>query len=163
MARTLKTYSSVRLLWPTWNITLNQTINTQDCLLANLTNGLQGNVIFNSGRWVGYEGKDLDLTIDLGEVKPIRLISVRTLVSPSQWIMPHRGIWMWVSTDGKNFEDIYDLPAEPMPANKPDYIDTDNVLLPTAERQHAMFASRCYLKRACLLGIPMLEKQLGCL
>ena len=95
-----------------------------------LTNGLQGNVIFNSGRWVGYEGKDLDLTIDLGEVKPIRLISVRTLVSPSQWIMPHRGIWMWVSTDGKNFEDIYDLPAEPMPANKPDYIDTDNVLLP---------------------------------
>ena len=95
-----------------------------------LTNGLQGNVIFNSGRWVGYEGKDLDLTIDLGEVKPIRLISVRTLVSPSQWIMPHRGIWMWVSTDGKNFEDIYDLPAEPMPANKPDYIETDNVLLP---------------------------------
>lgn len=95
-----------------------------------LTNGLQGNVIFNSGRWVGYEGKDLDLTIDLGEVKPIRLISVRTLVSPSQWIMPHRGIWMWVSTDGKNFEDIYDLPSEPMPANKPDYIDTDNVLLP---------------------------------
>lgn len=95
-----------------------------------LTNGLQGNVIFNSGRWVGYEGKDLDLTIDLGEVKPIRLISVRTLVSPSQWIMPHRGIWMWVSTDGKNFEDIYDLPAEPMPANKPDHIDTDNVLLP---------------------------------
>lgn len=95
-----------------------------------LTNGLQGNVIFNSGRWVGYEGKDLDLTIDLGEVKPICLISVRTLVSPSQWIMPHRGIWMWVSTDGKNFEDIYDLPAEPMPANKPDYIDTDNVLLP---------------------------------
>lgn len=95
-----------------------------------LTNGLQGNVIFNSGRWVGYEGKDLDLTIDLGEVKPIRLISVRTLVSPSQWIMPHRGIWMWVSTDGKNFEDIYDLPAEPMPANKPDYIETDNVLFP---------------------------------
>ena len=95
-----------------------------------LTNGLQGSVIFNSGRWVGYVGKDLDLTLDLGEVKPIRLISVRTLISAAQWIMPHRGLYVWVSTDGKNFEDIYDLPADPMPANKPDYIDTDNVLLP---------------------------------
>ncbi len=79
---------------------------------------------------MGYVGKDLDLTLDLGEVKPIRLISVRTLISPAQWIMPHRGLYVWVSTDGKNFEDIYDLPADPMPANKPDYIDTDNVLLP---------------------------------
>ena len=98
-----------------------------------LTNGLQGNVIFNSGRWVGYEGKDLDLTLDLGEVKPIRLISVRTLISPVQWIMPHRGLYVWVSTDGKNFEDIYDLPADAMAADKPDYIDTENVLLPMAK------------------------------
>ena len=82
---------------------------------------------------MGYVGKDLDLTLDLGEVKPIRLISVRTLISAAQWIMPHRGLYVWVSTDGKNFEDIYDLPADPMPANKPDYIDTENVLLPMAK------------------------------
>ena len=99
-----------------------------------LTNGLQGNLLFNSGRWVGWCDNDLDLTIDLGKEMEVRQFSIRTLVSPSQWIMPHRGLYIWISTDGKYFEDIYDLPADPMPADKADYIDTDNVLLPMPQK-----------------------------
>ena len=99
-----------------------------------LINGLQGNLLFNSGRWVGWCDNDLDLTIDLGKEMEVRQFSIRTLVSPSQWIMPHRGLYIWISTDGKYFEDIYDLPADPMPADKADYIDTDNVLLPMPQK-----------------------------
>lgn len=53
--------------------------------------------------WVGFEGKNLDLTIDLGKVLNLQKVSFAFLRWRGSWIMLPREVEVFVSEDGKKF------------------------------------------------------------
>ncbi len=81
-----------------------------------LTDGRRGTTNFQNGEWQGFEGEDLEVTIDLGIETPINKLSLSTLNDPNVWIfMPRKAIF-YISNDGNNFIKISeienDLPTE---------------------------------------------------
>lgn len=54
--------------------------------------------------WHGYLGNDIDLTIDLGRVQPIRRIALGFLQSLTAWVMPPKRLEVFTSKDGEKFQ-----------------------------------------------------------
>lgn len=54
--------------------------------------------------WHGYLGNDIDLTIDLGSVQPIRRLSLGFLQSLTAWVMPPKQLEVFISKDGKTYQ-----------------------------------------------------------
>lgn len=71
-----------------------------------LTDGRFGASSFNTGEWIGFEGKSMIATIDLGKSQEISSVTIRTLVNTPNWIFDTRGIAIAVSTDGKDFTEV---------------------------------------------------------
>ncbi len=70
-----------------------------------ITNGVQGANDYKV-HWLGWEGENIQLTLDLGESRAFHSISIGSLWDPKSWILhPSRVICM-VSTDGNNWENI---------------------------------------------------------
>jgi hexosaminidase len=74
-----------------------------------LTNGVKGEEA-NSATWVGFEGKDLDITIDLGQVMNIGKVSFAFMGASASWIMLPTEVEVFVSTDGKKFSSVKKIP-----------------------------------------------------
>ena len=53
--------------------------------------------------WLGFWGKDLNATIDLGKLETISKISINTLSSEGSWIYYPKSISVLVSKDGENY------------------------------------------------------------
>jgi predicted alpha-1,2-mannosidase len=68
-----------------------------------LIDGLRGNNNFRTGRWQGYQGKDLEVTLDFGEPRDIRQISVGFLRDIGSWIFYPTSAAVSVSDDGESF------------------------------------------------------------
>lgn len=83
-----------------------------------LTDGLSGNDNYKTGRWLGFQGKDLDATIDLQQPAEISKVSFNTNVVPGDWIMGAAGITVKVSDDGKTFREVA---SKTMPAPENSY------------------------------------------
>ena len=71
-----------------------------------LTDGLSGNDNYKTGRWLGFQGKDLDAAIDLKEPTEFSKVSFNTNVVKGDWIMGAAGVTVKVSDDGQNFKEI---------------------------------------------------------
>jgi len=71
-----------------------------------LTNGAIGSLAFNDGNWQGFEGKNLQLTIDLGEKKKIKTIRTHFLQDQKSWIFLPTSVHISVSNDAINFEQV---------------------------------------------------------
>ncbi|WP_106828987.1 glycoside hydrolase family 20 protein [Parabacteroides pacaensis] len=71
-----------------------------------LTDGLTGNNNYKTGRWLGFQGRDLDAVIDLKEPTEIQKVSFNTNVVKGDWIMGVTGISVKISDDGKSFKEI---------------------------------------------------------
>lgn len=70
-----------------------------------LTNGISGNMrTWNA--WVGISGKDLDPTIDLGEITTVNRVYTNYVNSKQSWIHPPKSIEVLVSDDGINFKSL---------------------------------------------------------
>lgn len=67
-----------------------------------LTDGLYGGTTFVES-WVGWEGRDADFVIDLGENKQISRISTDFLHQLGAWILLPQSVTYSVSTDNKTF------------------------------------------------------------
>ncbi len=78
-----------------------------------LTNGICGARSFDDGTWQGFEGNDLDATIDLGTVTPISHLTVHFLQDHHGWIFAPTDVQYEVSEDGKNFTSVgtFSLPV----------------------------------------------------
>ncbi|WP_337040567.1 glycoside hydrolase family 20 protein [Emticicia sp. 17c] len=74
-----------------------------------LTNGVKGEEA-NSATWVGFEGKDLDITIDLGQTMEISKVSFAFLRASAMWIMLPREVEVFISDDGKTFKSVQKIP-----------------------------------------------------
>ena len=67
-----------------------------------LTDGLYGGATYNES-WVGWEGRDAEFIIDLGEVKPITSVETDFLYSMGAWILLPKSVTCYVSKDNKDF------------------------------------------------------------
>ena len=63
-----------------------------------LTDGLYGGSSFNES-WVGWEGRDAEFVIDLGEIKKIQLVEVDFLHKLGAWILLPKSVSCSVSAD----------------------------------------------------------------
>ncbi len=72
--------------------------------VALLTNGVRGANDFKV-HWLGWEGLDFDLTVDLGTATAAHEVSIGTLYDPHSWILHPRRITCSVSADGVEFRD----------------------------------------------------------
>ncbi len=70
-----------------------------------LTDGLSGNLNYNTGRWLGFL-KDMDLTIDLLTPTPISSVSLSVNVSKGAAVMDATGLEVWCSDDKKSFRKL---------------------------------------------------------
>lgn len=85
-----------------------------------LVNGLQGGENYKSGRWLGFQGKDLDAVIDLGEPTAVRQVSFNTNVVKGDWIMDASGVSVKGSDDGKTFREIASVSIPELKASDKD-------------------------------------------
>ncbi len=68
-----------------------------------LTDGIRGNALLDEATWQGYLGQDVDLIVDMGEIKPIGMIAVGFLQDSSHDVFMPSVVDFAVSDDGTNF------------------------------------------------------------
>lgn len=68
-----------------------------------LCDGKRGTTNFSDGKWLGFEGVDLDVTLDLGGIKSIKGVGLSCLRVIPSWIFLPVGVQISSSTDGKTF------------------------------------------------------------
>ncbi len=71
--------------------------------VSGLFDGLIGSSNPMNRQWMGFEGSDFEVTIDLGEVKPVATIGVDVLQMPVSWIFLPEKVEFYSSSDGKTF------------------------------------------------------------
>jgi len=68
-----------------------------------LFDGLIGSSSQTNKQWMGYEGDDFEVTIDLGEVKSLKTLGIDVLQLPVSWIFLPEKVEFYSSTDGKSY------------------------------------------------------------
>ena len=71
-----------------------------------LVDGMVGNPSKYGRDWLGFWGKDMNATIDLGNLETISIIKINTLLGEGSWIHYPKEIQFLVSSDGINFKNI---------------------------------------------------------
>ncbi|MBK8501962.1 MAG: discoidin domain-containing protein [Saprospiraceae bacterium] len=75
-----------------------------------LIDGLFGSLNINDGRWQGYLGANLDITIDFGERAEISTVKMTALKDQNARIFLPNKVTFEVSNDGERFAEIYRKP-----------------------------------------------------
>ncbi|QHV96522.1 family 20 glycosylhydrolase [Spirosoma endbachense] len=70
-------------------------------------NGVSGTSRYNSGEWIGFQGKDADIQIDLQRIQSISSISTHILNYHWQRMWAPDTLRFSVSEDGVTFRDVY--------------------------------------------------------
>jgi hypothetical protein len=78
--------------------------------LSLLTNGVRGANDFKV-QWLGWEGLDFELVLDLGSPGAVREIALSTLYDPKSWILHPVKVTGSVSRDGTSYRDIGAIPV----------------------------------------------------
>ena len=75
---------------------------------------LGGDASFADGTWAGWQGNDLELTIDLGRLRTVGSIATNFLQDSGSWIVLPRSVRYSVSDDGKRWRQVHrvDLDAD---------------------------------------------------
>ena len=86
---------------------------------AALTDGLFGGATYKDS-WVGWEGEDVTIVLDLGRVTSISAIDSDFLHQLGQWILLPRAVSYSVSTDGENWSApiLHEIPEDSDPKVK---------------------------------------------
>ncbi|NSL88161.1 family 20 glycosylhydrolase [Chitinophaga sp. Mgbs1] len=74
---------------------------------AALVNGIEGNASYNDGQWFGYNGKDVEATVELDSIQDIHLLGANTINATDNWIYPPKQVTFSVSDDGKSYREVY--------------------------------------------------------
>jgi hypothetical protein len=103
-----------------WSITLNTAFEPQYNAggAEGLIDAIHGSANWQKGNWQGYQKNNVDLVIDLKEVKTISTVTAGFLQDTRSWIIMPKQVIVEVSTDGKTFTQVYSgenyLPVEDM-------------------------------------------------
>ncbi|MGH8161325.1 MAG: hypothetical protein ACRESR_04115, partial [Gammaproteobacteria bacterium] len=71
-----------------------------------LVNGILGSTNFHDGQWAGWQGADMDATIDLQQPTVLHSVSVRFLQSMGSWILLPRSVGLEVSSDDQTWDTL---------------------------------------------------------
>ena len=83
-----------------------------------LVDGMKGNTSKFGRDWLGFWGKDLKATIDLGKSEIISKISINTLLSEGSWIYYPKSIEILVSKEGENYMPLSTVSSKQIHENK---------------------------------------------
>jgi len=71
-----------------------------------LIDGRRGGPSYRLGRWQGYQGTDLDATVDLGDVRDVRRVTIGFLQDAGAWILMPREVVFLLSDDGGSYREV---------------------------------------------------------
>ncbi|MCB0827019.1 MAG: family 20 glycosylhydrolase, partial [Armatimonadetes bacterium] len=90
-----------------------------------LINGINGsNERYGDAEWLGFDGKDCKLTIDLGQEQTVHAVHFRFFNGEGQWIYLPRKATVALSTDGQSYRAVGQLE---------DITGADKVITPTID------------------------------
>jgi len=75
-----------------------------------------GSKNYSDGKWLGFDGNDFDVTINLREIKVITSIGVNFVSNPNSWIFVPQEVSFYISEDGKEYIQIMNSKVQ-----NPDY------------------------------------------
>ncbi len=97
--------------------------------------GRRGSLDFTDGSWLGFEGADLDVVIDLQKVQTVRGVSCGFLENQFSWIFLPREVTVALSEDGKRFQTVWSTSIDAPRANPiPEVKDVTGIFEPVAAR-----------------------------
>jgi arylsulfatase A-like enzyme len=73
---------------------------------ATLVDGERGTFDFHDGKWVGFEGRDAEATVDLGTPTRVRRVTCGFLEEQPSWIFLPADVEIAVSADGREFAPV---------------------------------------------------------
>jgi arylsulfatase len=76
-----------------------------------LTDGALGSRDHNDGRWLGFEGDDLEAVIDLGRPVTVRRVGIDCLRAQISWIFLPQWVEFAVSADGDDWQTLGRVPV----------------------------------------------------
>lgn len=79
-----------------------------------LVDGLYGSTNYKTGRWLGFQGDDLDATIDLRKPTSIQRVRFHANMVKGDWILLPKNVKVRVSTDGKHFREVLNKDVAPV-------------------------------------------------
>jgi len=68
-----------------------------------LADGVRGSTSYSDGAWLGFQGVDLDATVELKASQAVKRVSVGCLQDQNAWIFLPTRMEVLVSSDGKDF------------------------------------------------------------
>ena len=71
-----------------------------------LVDGVRGSDSFGDGQWQGYEGEDLEVTVDLGEIMPLQRLSTAFMQNTGSWIFLPTFVEWAISRDGEHYKAV---------------------------------------------------------
>jgi hypothetical protein len=71
--------------------------------------GLRGTVSFWDGMWQGYQGNDINITIDLGEAQNISRLTASFYQNQGSWIFLPSSVIFSVSNNDKDYKSIAEI------------------------------------------------------
>ena len=125
-------------------IVANQPINEQYLFkgASTLNDGLKGNSSYRSGRWIAFNGNDMDMTIDLQQPTEISSVAISVNIAKGDWVFDARNLSVEVSDDGKTFKKIA---SEEYPAmketDKDGVVDHQHTIAPVTTQYVRVIAS----------------------
>lgn len=69
-----------------------------------LTDGVLGSDNHADGFWTGWQGEDLQATVDLGKTTSVQSVSMRFLQQSGSWILLPRAVRYYASRDGRRWQ-----------------------------------------------------------
>jgi len=85
------------LIEPSWKYPANG--------IKTLTDGLRGDEDYRFN-WLGFEGEDMEVVLDLGEITTIKKVSADFLQVILSWVFLPQQIEVSISDDGNNFKNV---------------------------------------------------------
>ncbi len=72
-----------------------------------LVDGKRGSTNFNDGKWLGFEGNNCVVTLDLGNSKPVDSVHISFLRVLPSWIFLPEKISIFASNDGQKYTPVH--------------------------------------------------------
>lgn len=102
-----------------------------------LVDGLRGVGNIRTGRWLGFNGNDMEAVIDLGAEQELSEMELRTFVDRDDWVFNARGVAIAVSSDGVNYTEVASKTMEPATADSPKGIETFTLTFEPVKARYA--------------------------
>jgi len=80
-----------------------------------LNDGILGSTDFHDGAWAGWQGADMDATIDLQKATTLHSIDAHFLQESGAWILLPRDLTFAVSDDGRHWKMLQTFALDPDP------------------------------------------------